>query len=226
VGVSALPLPAVFGLTCAFFLALYVGFAALATRLTRGHVAPPREGQRRAEVLASLGAIAVFGLWGTLAYWAAGRGWLRLGLAPRPERLVPQLAALLLWNEVHFYLCHRLLHTPWLYRHVHRTHHRSAPPTPWATYSFHPLEAALLGSVPLWLMPFFEVDLLALGLFSLASLALNTLGHLGELRGAPPLLGISARHAQHHRSARGNFGFLLPQPDRWLGTALPPAGSR
>ena len=53
---------------------------------------------------------------------------------------------LAVWNDVHFWLNHRLLHLPWL-RRFHGAHHRSMVTTPFATYSFHPVEALLLGNV-------------------------------------------------------------------------------
>src|SRR5437762_244072 len=40
------------------------------------------------------------------------------------------------WN----YWQHRLLHTPWWFRHVHWVHHRSGNPTTFSTFAQHPIE--------------------------------------------------------------------------------------
>jgi Delta7-sterol 5-desaturase len=139
--------------------------------------------------------------------------------------LVPlELGALVLWNEVHFFAVHWLLHRPWLYRHVHRHHHRSVRPTPFATYAMHPVEAVLLGSVMLAVLPFVRLDLASLVLFPLCSLLLNTLGHLDHDlvpgRGEHHPLAASRRHQRHHAEVHGNHGFLLPVLDALFGTRL------
>ncbi|MEZ4750285.1 MAG: sterol desaturase family protein [Bdellovibrionota bacterium] len=53
---------------------------------------------------------------------------------------VPLLMGL---HEVYFYWTHRWLHHPWWFKRVHRVHHESVNPTPWAVFSFHPVEAVI-----------------------------------------------------------------------------------
>jgi Delta7-sterol 5-desaturase len=43
-----------------------------------------------------------------------------------------------IWNEVHFFLIHRLMHTKWFMKNIHIIHHRSRIPTIYSVYSFHP----------------------------------------------------------------------------------------
>lgn len=57
---------------------------------------------------------------------------------------------LLLFNDLWFYGVHRLLHRPFLFKHIHSTHHRSRHVTPLSSYSFHVAEAML---VTAWLVP-------------------------------------------------------------------------
>lgn len=45
--------------------------------------------------------------------------------------------------DTYFYWSHRLLHEGWLYKKVHVVHHMSLNPTPFASYSFHPIEAVM-----------------------------------------------------------------------------------
>ena len=51
---------------------------------------------------------------------------------------------MLVIDDTYFYWTHRLLHHPLLYRRVHKVHHYSVDPNPFTTYSFHPVEAAIL----------------------------------------------------------------------------------
>jgi lathosterol oxidase len=72
--------------------------------------------------------------------------------------------------------------------------------------------------------PFHAFSVPTLLLFPLVSLVMNNLGHMnydlvpGHGTGHP--LAASRRHEQHHRHVTGNYGFLLPVLDRWLGTEL------
>ena len=58
-------------------------------------------------------------------------------------------------REVHFYLVHRLLHWPPLYRTVHKLHHNNVNPGPWSGLAMHPGEHLLYFSGVLihWIVP-------------------------------------------------------------------------
>jgi sterol desaturase/sphingolipid hydroxylase (fatty acid hydroxylase superfamily) len=96
-------------------------------------------------------------------------------------------------------------------------------PTPWSTYSFHPLEATLLGSVMICLLLFWKVSIFAAILYPLVSLSMNVLGHsnFALFEGA-----ASVRHSLHHQRVHGNYGFLAPWLDRGLGSTVTPARPR
>lgn len=181
-------------------------------------------GQLRRELLASGSSILVFGV-GMLVPWALLRaGWARLLLDPPAWRVGAEIVVLFFWNELHFYAIHRLLHTRWL-RRFHGAHHRSQVATPFSTYAFHPVEALLLGSVPVIPMLLHEFSFAALLALPVFSVLLNNLGHSNyeASRSAPARgwLGASRRHHLHHACNRGNYGFVLEIFDRWGGTALP-----
>lgn len=226
---------AVFAFTAGGFLSMYVGLGLLTSYLVRGLFPALGVGralgqrvataaQVRAEVRHSLVSIFVFGWYGVATVQAARLGWVSVDWQPRLAALPLELLGMVLWNDLHFYLCHRLLHTGWLYRKVHIVHHRSVPPTPWATFSFHWAEATLLGGVLLLAMPFYRFNVLTLVTFPLVSLLLNNLGHMNHdlvPNGSTwRLLAASRRHALHHSHVRGNFGFLLPIFDFLFRTRL------
>lgn len=132
-------------------------------------------------------------------------------------------------HDTYFYWMHRLIHQRRLFRHVHRVHHHSANPTPWAAYSFHPLESVLEGCafiVIIFLMP---VHFLALMIFETISILINVYGHLGyELYPANwqrhwfgRWINTSVAHNTHHATARHNYGLYFLFWDRLCGTLDP-----
>ncbi|MEZ0470655.1 sterol desaturase family protein [Luteimonas salinilitoris] len=190
---------------------------------------PLRPGQMRGEIASSLVSVAIFGLGSLLPWWFLQQGWARLAQDPGPLRVLAEAAVLLVWNDIHFYVNHRLLHTRPL-RRYHQQHHRSLVTTPFATYSFHPLEAALLGNVILLPMLLHDFSFAALLSLPVLSLLLNNLGH-SNYDYAPGVgpdhwLAASRRHHLHHACYHGNYGFLFNFMDRWCGTRLPDDAAR
>jgi lathosterol oxidase len=46
-------------------------------------------------------------------------------------------------HDTYFYWTHRIMHHRRIFPVVHRVHHESRPPTPWAAFSFHPWESVV-----------------------------------------------------------------------------------
>jgi sterol desaturase/sphingolipid hydroxylase (fatty acid hydroxylase superfamily) len=174
-----------------------------------------------------------FGTLGVTAVkWMSANGYAQLS-ANRDDFTLLQIAAtffgLLLLNDLWFYACHRLLHTRWAFKHIHSVHHRSVEVTPFSSYSFHPLEAFLLGA---WLYPvalWVPLYLPMLGVMQVIGLTNNVMSHLGYellprwLLRVPGLRWVNSAtfHAMHHGKVSGNFGLMLRVWDRLLGTELP-----
>ncbi|MGY0503803.1 sterol desaturase family protein [Luteimonas sp. e5] len=220
----------------AYFAVLYFGFGLLGWWLSRHALPrlgfgrrldprPLRPGQLRREIGRSCVSILLFGMGVLLPWWLLRSGISRLVAEPGALRVALEIIALFLWNELHFYACHRLLHTRPL-RRFHAEHHRSHTPTPFSTYAFHPVEALLLGSVPI--IPMLLHDFSAIALLSLPvmSIMLNVLGHANyEFSRHAPARGplqASRRHHLHHALYHGNYGFLLDVFDRIGGTVITP----
>lgn len=141
---------------------------------------------------------------------------------------------MILIQDTYFYWIHRLMHHPKLYRLVHLVHHKSTNPSPWTSYSFHPLEAVLeAGIIPLiaFMMP---VEHTALVGFLIWQFVYNVYGHLGyELfpKGfGNTLIGrwinTSTAHNGHHRLTIGNYGLYFMFWDRLMGTCQEGVGER
>lgn len=216
-----------------FFLLLYFSFAIGAYFFSKcihsGFKLSGQDTYDRSQIVReikySLVSILVFALQAIFIQFAYTQGYVKINWEVSLTALIIQVTLLFFWNELHFYLCHRLLHTGWWLRKVHKIHHTSHHPSPFSVYSFHWIEAFLLGTVIFLPLLLYSFQYLALLSLPVMSIFLNTLGHwdydLFPNLKASSLLKFSYRHAMHHRKVHGNFGFLLPVFDRIFNTEIP-----
>ena len=133
---------------------------------------------------------------------------------------------MLLIHDAYFYWMHRMIHHPRLFRAFHLLHHRSVNPSPWAAYSFHPLEAVLESMIFVIFLFTIPINGWHLFVFFVISLLYNVYGHLGfELYPAGwnrhwlgRWMNTSVAHNQHHHYFKGNYGLYFLFWDRWMGT--------
>lgn len=226
---------AVMALGVAYFTVLYAVTGGISVFLSKkllpwlgvGRKLDPRPlppVQLHRELRASASSILIFGM-GLVVPWGLLRlDWARLAVDPAWWQVGLEIVVLFFWNELHFYASHRLLHTRPL-RRFHAMHHRSHVATPWSTYAFHPVEALMLGSVPLIPMLLHDFSFAALVSLPVLSIVLNNLGHsnyeASRIGPAAGWRGASRRHHLHHACYHGNYGFLLEVFDRTFGSVLP-----
>ncbi len=219
----------VFAVTLIYFMTLYFGLAPLflgvcqllerwglvnkinPTKLTRD--------QAFYEMKHSLVSILVFGLSGVVLMY-----FIRVGLiALRPNttfNVTMGLIALTVWNELHFFVVHRLMHLPFFMRRVHAVHHRSHVPSVFSVYSFHWFESLLLSTVPLTLATWMLLPSLSILIFPVMSLLLNLSGHCNYRFGTGlggPWWTFGSRHNDHHQRGTINFGFVTHLFDHFFG---------
>lgn len=132
---------------------------------------------------------------------------------------------LIILHDTFFYWMHRTLHHKIFYNKFHRTHHLSTNPTPFASFSFHPVEALFEA---IWVLPVLVVVPIhrySLLTFAFISFLNNIKGHLGfELsRGRPRFLNTSTHHSMHHRYFKSNYGLYFLFWDRICKTEGPTA---
>jgi sterol desaturase/sphingolipid hydroxylase (fatty acid hydroxylase superfamily) len=133
---------------------------------------------------------------------------------------------MLLVHDTYFYWAHRWMHHKSVFRLVHRVHHLSTNPSPWAAMAFHPVESVIEGSVIALIAFLFPVHPLAIGIFLLIMMIYNVYGHLGyELypKGFSRSqigrwINTSVNHNMHHQHVNGNYGLYFLWWDRWMGT--------
>lgn len=132
--------------------------------------------------------------------------------------VVVGLVVLTIWNEIHFFMVHRIMHLPFFMKRVHYVHHQSRIPTVWSVFSFHWFEAFLLSTVPLTIMLFMPFSIMAVFLYPFASILLNYSGHcnyrFGDGYGNSWKL-FGTFHNEHHSKGRANFGFASNMLDKF-----------
>lgn len=210
-----------------FFGAFFTEF--IAQRLTESEKAEPiqhalKPDQKKQEIKRSLLSIFVFSVQAIPLQWLISKGHFAIGF-DNFAAAIWQIPMLFLWNEMHFYLIHRLLHQNWFFKNVHYQHHWSKEPTAFSVYSFHWLEAFLLGTVIFFPLIFFKLNIIAALSLPIMSIVLNFIGHSNhdhnwEGHEDEPA-HFSFRHNMHHKYSRGNFGFMLPFLDQIFKTNLP-----
>jgi sterol desaturase/sphingolipid hydroxylase (fatty acid hydroxylase superfamily) len=154
--------------------------------------------------------------------WGMANGYVPQLSGPRTFIWLTLLIFLVpVWETFYFYLIHRLLHWPPLYRHVHSLHHRNTNVGPWAGLSMHPIEHLIyLGSVLIHLIIPANPLLLIYHLqyFTLSAVTTHS-GYEGLDLGGRNLLSLGTFHHQmHHRYFECNYGGLEVPWDKWFGS--------
>lgn len=183
------------------------------------------------EVVYSFRSMLIFGLNAGMVAVLYLAGWTKLDLT------LPQTAwdwtyvafsflLLVFAHDTYFYWTHRAMHHPLLFRRVHRIHHLSTNPTPWAAYSFSVPEAfvqAWVVPIMIVLVPLNPIALISFGVYRHF---FSILGHSGHeifpkwfMRS--PLayfFNTNTHHHQHHEVFNANYGLYFNFWDRFMGT--------
>lgn len=193
----------------------------------------PERADIRRELALSMMTVCIYGVVGAVTLWA----WKRHGFGQMYTRLDQHgmvwfwcsLPLVILLHDTYFYWTHRWMHRPRWFRWFHRAHHRSMNPSPWASYSFDPLEAvvqACIFPLAILVMP---IHPLVFMMFMIWQITFNVIGHtgyeiwprwmmdfwLGKLMNTP------TNHIMHHEFVRGNYGLYFNVWDRLMRTNHP-----
>lgn len=157
-------------------------------------------------------------------------GWLpdgktsMFGLGPIPYTILT-IIGFMLFTDYCIYWIHRWLHIPFIYKRLHKPHHRWLVPTPFAAMAFHPLDGyaqslpyhAIVHILPMnkWLY---------LGLFSAVNVW-TVLIHDGDMITGHFLesyINSPAHHTLHHLYFTCNYGQYFTWADYYNGSYRAP----
>ncbi|MEO0457323.1 MAG: sterol desaturase family protein [Cyanobacteria bacterium P01_A01_bin.114] len=132
----------------------------------------------------------------------------------------------LLLQDTYFYFVHRLFHLPMLFKWFHQGHHQSKTPTPWTSFAFDPLEAAIQASFLFCITLVIPLHFWVLILLLLTMTVWAVGNHLGVQ--VVPSSRVSrwwgqwcigsGHHLVHHRRYTRHYGLYFTFWDRLLGT--------
>lgn len=141
--------------------------------------------------------------------------------------VVWQLIACMFTEDFVFFWTHYLLHTRWLYIHIHKKHHIFKQPTGLVSVLADPLESLFQNQLGVWLAPFLikekHVFTLCLWLSIRVYQTINAhsgydIPYMGPQYYFPWLMSGSLQHDYHHQHARMNYGSFFTLWDRLMKT--------
>ena len=192
---------------------------------------PPRD-LIRLEILYSLSTMIIFALVAVFIFEMYSWGY--TSIYNRIEDFgmgyfIFSIFLFLLIHDFYFFVTHRMMHHKKFYPIVHRVHHLSLNPTPWAAFSFHPVEAFIqIAWIPVVIL-FFPVHHFTIMIWALYMMLFNVIGHLGyEFFPRWYMNSILGRyyfsstfHNMHHSKNNCNYGLYFIIWDRVFNTIHP-----
>jgi len=180
-------------------------------------------GQIRDNMFWTLGSgVFIWSLFEVVSWWALANGFMPyIKFTDTPFWFVSVFFLIPIWESFYFYIIHRALHIPVLYRYIHSVHHRNINVGPWSGMSMHPVEQfVFLGSVCIHLIigahPLHII--FHLQYYFLTAITTHT-GFQGLLIGDRNRLALGTFHHQmHHRYFECNYGSLEIPWDKWFGS--------
>ena len=213
-------------------IAWVLGYILFRNRWLHRKIIPkfPEGSEIRREVRASVITLGIFGVVGTVTALAAQRGWTQMYFRVSDHGWAwwwTTIGLTILLHDTWFYWTHRIMHHPKLFKSMHRTHHLSTNPTPWAAFAFSPAEALVQAAIFPLAVVLMPMHPLAFGVFMLWQMLFNVIGHTGyeynhrkfmDMPLVRRLINTPTAHAMHHEKIRGNYGLYFNFWDSLMGT--------
>ena len=154
-------------------------------------------------------------------YLYANEYFVMISFSEHPIWFVLMFPIISMYQGMHFYLVHRPLHWPFLYKHVHIIHHRNPNPGPWSGLSMHPIEHVFYFSSVLifFILPSHPCHMLFLLFWQLLGAPSGHSGYDAVALNGKPRIGVGGFfHQLHHRYFECNYGNAEFPFDKWFNT--------
>eukprot|EP01103_Thecamoeba_quadrilineata_P016160 TRINITY_DN5328_c0_g1_i2.p1 TRINITY_DN5328_c0_g1~~TRINITY_DN5328_c0_g1_i2.p1 ORF type:complete len:158 (-),score=5.01 TRINITY_DN5328_c0_g1_i2:51-524(-) len=127
---------------------------------------------------------------------------------PHVQKILLDLTAFIIVEEILFYYSHRLLHHPYFYKRIHKQHHKFKAPIGLAAMYAHWIEFTFSNVLPLLAGPLImRSHLVTIWIWYFLGVVGTVTHHSGY--NFPWLLGLNPQfHDFHHSSFNYNFGVL------------------
>ena len=198
-------------------------------RVTRIQNKKPTKESIKREIVNSMISVAFYTIMTILLYEAWKLGYTKVYLDFSEHSLSYTIASLFIiiaLHDTYFYWTHRFMHWPPVFKYFHRTHHLSVTPTPWAIYSFQPMEMFVQFGIHLLVIFFVPAHPVVLVLWLTYNNIVNAGGHCGH-EFFPDRMknhwffkwnNCVEHHDLHHSRFNCNYGLNFNFWDRWMGT--------
>lgn len=166
--------------------------------------------------------ITVWSAFEAMVWLALANGWGHLiTFGSNPVWFVLLFLLIPVIQAFHFYVVHRALHWPPLYKPFHSLHHRNVSVGPWSGLSMHPVEHLMyLSTLFVFLVvPCHPAHVIFMGFWLGLATATSHSGYEAVLFGTSARLKIgSFFHQLHHRYFECNYGNPEFPLDVWFGS--------
>ena len=161
-------------------------------------------------------------LWESLMLWGYANGIAPfITLESNPVWFLFLILLIPLWSGLHFYIFHRLLHFPFLYKTIHYWHHKNIRTGPWSGHAMHPVEhLGLYSDLAIYfVVPSHPIHVIFNAMLHTVGGPTSHCGYDKVMLGKKIGLELGDFfHQLHHRYVDCNYGTYDTQWDRIFGS--------
>jgi Delta7-sterol 5-desaturase len=198
-------------------------------RHKRIHPHSPSSKQITREILYSLSTFLIFTGVAAVIICADKYGYTKLYHSIHQHSITYFISSVIISIILHdtwFYWTHRFMHLKWVFPYVHKVHHLSLKPSPWASFAFHPIEALIEAGILPLIVILIPIHPLAILIFLLYMTFMNVLGHLGHELFPSGFVyskwtawhNTTTHHDMHHGKTNCNYGLYFNIWDKIMDT--------
>ena len=197
----------------------------------------PEPARIRGEIRYSLATAFIIAMTVLSVYYVMQKGWTQIYFDVSDygaSYFGLSVVLMLVLHDTYFYWTHRLLHRKGIFKYIHKVHHLSTDPSPWAAYAFHPVEAAIQVAILPIIAFAIPAHPAAIFIFITYNLGNNVLGHLGYELFPKGFIDYpvfkwhttSTHHNMHHEKFNCNYSLYFRWWDLLTNTTHPDYAKR